>query len=142
MNYDRALFGMKLGDCKALARALERSETLVRLQVWRGVLLGVAGGTAWYMATCWSQAYCFHTVLANGPLPLPPLRGLCFCCGSTQKVRCMGTTPSLPWGEHQGQAADSWWLCLQAAPKLLWDGGHITTNGQPWPHWQCLQNSM
>ena len=36
MNYDRALFGMKLGDCKGLARALERSETLVRLQVRQG----------------------------------------------------------------------------------------------------------
>ena len=40
MNYDRALFGMKLGDCKALARALEHSETLVRLQVWQGLVLG------------------------------------------------------------------------------------------------------
>ena len=39
MNYDRALFGMKLGDCKALARALEHSETLVRLQVWWGLAL-------------------------------------------------------------------------------------------------------
>ena len=40
MNYDRALFGMKLGDCKALARALEHSETLIRLQVLKGLVLG------------------------------------------------------------------------------------------------------
>lgn len=42
MNYDRALFGMKLGDCKALARALEHSETLVRLQVRQMFCLALA----------------------------------------------------------------------------------------------------
>lgn len=31
MNYDRALFGMKLPDCRSLAKMLEKSETLVTL---------------------------------------------------------------------------------------------------------------
>ena len=31
MNYDRALFGMKLPDCRSLAKTLEKSETLVSL---------------------------------------------------------------------------------------------------------------
>lgn len=38
MDYDRALFGMKLSDCRSLARCLEYSETLVRLDL-RGNLL-------------------------------------------------------------------------------------------------------
>lgn len=31
MNYDRAMFGMKLPDCRSLAKTLEKSETLVTL---------------------------------------------------------------------------------------------------------------
>lgn len=31
MNYDRAMFGMKLPDCRSLAKTLERSEALVSL---------------------------------------------------------------------------------------------------------------
>ncbi len=31
MNYDRAMFGMKLPDCRSLAKTLEKSETLVSL---------------------------------------------------------------------------------------------------------------
>lgn len=31
MNYDRAMFGMKLPDCRSVARMLEKSETLVTL---------------------------------------------------------------------------------------------------------------
>lgn len=33
MNYDRSLFGMKLSDCRALAKALEHTETLVHLDL-------------------------------------------------------------------------------------------------------------
>lgn len=33
MDYDRALFGMKLSDCRSLARCLEYCETLVRLDL-------------------------------------------------------------------------------------------------------------
>jgi hypothetical protein len=31
MNYDRAMFGMKLPDCRSVAKMLEKSETLVTL---------------------------------------------------------------------------------------------------------------
>lgn len=31
MNYDRAMFGMKLPDCRFLAKTLEKSELLVTL---------------------------------------------------------------------------------------------------------------
>ena len=31
MNYDRAMFGMKLPDCRSLAKTLEKSESLVTL---------------------------------------------------------------------------------------------------------------
>jgi hypothetical protein len=33
MGYDRALFGMQLGDCRALARVLGTTETLVHLDL-------------------------------------------------------------------------------------------------------------
>lgn len=33
MNYDRAMFGMKLPDCRSLAKTLERSEALVSLSL-------------------------------------------------------------------------------------------------------------
>mmetsp|Transcript_18993 Transcript_18993/g.22727 ORF Transcript_18993/g.22727 Transcript_18993/m.22727 type:complete len:422 (+) Transcript_18993:101-1366(+) len=33
MDYDRSLFGMKLSDCRALAKSLERSETLTYLNL-------------------------------------------------------------------------------------------------------------
>lgn len=33
MDYDRSLFGMKLSDCRALARALERAECLTHLDL-------------------------------------------------------------------------------------------------------------
>ncbi|KAL3157874.1 hypothetical protein ABBQ32_012285 [Trebouxia sp. C0010 RCD-2024] len=33
MNYDRAMFGMKLPDCRSLAKTLEKSETLVTLDL-------------------------------------------------------------------------------------------------------------
>lgn len=33
MDYDRALFGMKLSDCRSLARCLEYCEALVRLDL-------------------------------------------------------------------------------------------------------------
>jgi hypothetical protein len=33
MDYDRSLFGMKLSDCRSLAKALERTETLTYLNL-------------------------------------------------------------------------------------------------------------
>ena len=33
MNYDRAMFGMKLPDCRSLAKTLEKCETLVTLSL-------------------------------------------------------------------------------------------------------------
>lgn len=33
MDYDRSLFGMKLSDCRSLAKALEHSETLTYLDL-------------------------------------------------------------------------------------------------------------
>jgi hypothetical protein len=33
MDYDRSLFGMKLSDCRSLAKAIERSETLIFLSL-------------------------------------------------------------------------------------------------------------
>lgn len=33
MNYDRAMFGMKLPDCRSLAKTLEKAEALVSLSL-------------------------------------------------------------------------------------------------------------
>ncbi len=33
MDYDRSMFGMKLSDCRALARALAHTEVLVHLDL-------------------------------------------------------------------------------------------------------------
>ncbi len=51
MNYDRALFGMKLSDCRSLARALEWTETLTYLNLSSNLLDDdkvkmIAGGLA------------------------------------------------------------------------------------------------
>jgi hypothetical protein len=33
LDYDRSLFGMQLGDCRCLARALAQTEALVHLDL-------------------------------------------------------------------------------------------------------------
>lgn len=38
MDYDRSLFGMKLSDCRTLAKALERTETLTYLNLSNNLL--------------------------------------------------------------------------------------------------------
>lgn len=38
MDYDRSLFGMKLSDCRSLAKALERTETLTYLNLSNNLL--------------------------------------------------------------------------------------------------------
>jgi hypothetical protein len=38
MDYDRSLFGMKLSDCRALAKALEHTETLTYLDLSNSAL--------------------------------------------------------------------------------------------------------
>lgn len=50
MDYDRSLFGMKLSDCRALAKALEHTETLTHLDLSNNSLdddkVGGGGGGA------------------------------------------------------------------------------------------------
>ena len=38
MDYDRSLFGMKLSDCRSLAKSLERTETLTYLNLSNNLL--------------------------------------------------------------------------------------------------------